>query len=179
MKQPDQLILAMQEGNEKAFARIYSRYSKALFGVINTIVDDTTISEELLQDVFVKIWNKASQFDTNKGRFFTWALNIARNTAIDYTRSKASKNAKKNLSTTNFVDIIKHTDTSLQKTTDTIGLRSFIEKLSPVCIKIIDLLYYKGYTQKDASETLEMPLGTIKTKNRNCIKELQKTLNLD
>ncbi|GEQ85917.1 RNA polymerase sigma factor SigK [Patiriisocius marinistellae] len=172
MRQPDELILEMQNGNEKAFARIYTLYSEALYGIVYSVVRDSDLAEETLQDVFIKIWNNSKSYDINKGRFFTWALNIARNTSIDATRSKAYKNSKKNLSTTNFVDIISSTD-NLNKKTNSIGIAKFVERLKPVCIKIIDLLYFKGYTQVDAAKELEMPLGTIKTRNRNCIKELQ------
>ncbi|MGJ8666345.1 MAG: RNA polymerase sigma factor [Patiriisocius sp.] len=172
MRQPDELILEMQNGNEKAFARIYTLYSEALYGIIYSVVRDSDLAEETLQDVFIKIWSNSKSYDIEKGRFFTWALNIARNTSIDATRSKAYKNSKKNLSTTNFVDIISSTD-SLNKKTNAIGITKFVERLKPVCIKIIDLLYFKGYTQVDAAKELEMPLGTVKTRNRNCIKELQ------
>lgn len=173
MRQPDELILEMQAGNEKAFARIYTLYSEALFGIVYSVVHDNDLAEETLQDVFIKIWNNRDSYNVEKGRFFTWALNIARNTSIDATRSKAFKNSQKNLSTTNFVDILAGSD-SLNRKTNAIGISKFVEKLKPVCIKIIDLLYFKGYTQKDAAENLEMPLGTLKTRNRNCIQELQK-----
>lgn len=172
MQQPNALILEMQNGNEKAFSRIYALYSEATFGIINSIVLDENVAEEVLQDVFIKVWNNASSYNINKGRFFTWLLNIARNAAIDSTRSKASKNSKKNLSATNFVNILFDTD-SLNQKTNAIGIRNFVDKLKPACIKIIDLLYFKGYTQADAAKTLEIPLGTVKTRNRNCIKDLR------
>jgi len=175
MEQPNSLITELQKGSEKAFSRIYELYSKAIFGVLHGIVNDEYLAEELLQDVFVKIWNNASSYSKEKGRFFTWILNIARNTAIDALRSKAFKNSQRNLSTDNFVDIIASTD-SLNRKTDAIGIKKFIDLLKPTCVKIIDLLYFKGYTQVDAAESLEMPLGTLKTRNRNCINELRKIL---
>lgn len=175
MEQPDTLIKAMQEGDEGAFSRIYTMYSEALNGVIFSIVQDEAIAEEVLQDVFVKIWNKSSTYTIGKGRFFTWILNIARNSAIDRTRSKSFKNAQKNLSTTNFVDILTSGD-NLNTKVNAIGIRKFVEALKPACIKIIDLLFFKGYTHADAAETLKIPLGTLKTRNRNCIKDLRKLI---
>jgi RNA polymerase sigma factor (sigma-70 family) len=172
MEQPNSLILEMQSGNEKAFSRLYSMYSEAIYGIIYSIVLDKDIAEEVLQDVFIKIWNSSKSYDINKGRFFTWILNIARNTAIDETRSKSFKNSKKNLSTTNFVDILSGTD-NLNRKTNAIGIKSFVNALKPVCIKIIELLYFQGFTQADASKELDMPLGTLKTRNRNCINELR------
>ncbi len=172
MEQPNSLILEMQNGNERAFSRIYALYSEAVFGIINSIVLDDNIAEELLQDVFIKVWDKASSYDINKGRFFTWILNIARNAAIDSTRSKASKNSKKNLNASNFVNILFDGDRLNQKT-NAIGIKKFVSKLKPACIEIIDLLFFKGFTQADAAKTLEIPLGTLKTRNRNCIKNLR------
>ncbi len=172
MEQPDLLILQMQQKNEKAFERLYTMYSEALHGIIYSIVLEETIAEEVLQDTFIKIWDNSEAYDVKKGRFFTWILNIARNTAIDKTRSKNYKNSKKNLTTTNFVDILTSYD-NLNSTTNAIGIKKFVDKLKPMCINIIELLFFKGYTQKDASEELEIPLGTLKTRNRNCLRDLR------
>ncbi len=172
MEQPNSLIIEMQNGNENAFSRIYSLYSEAIYGIIYSIVLDEGVAEEIMQDVFVKIWNNSKSYDIKKGRFFTWILNIARNSAIDETRSKSFKNSKKNLSTTHFVHILSTTD-NLNKSTNAIGIRKFVDALKPMCIKIIDLLYFKGFTQVDASKTLEIPLGTLKTRNRKCMNELR------
>lgn len=176
MEQPDSLILELKNGSEKAFSQIYDMYSRAIYGVLYNIIRDENDAEELLQDVFVKIWNNIATYAPEKGRFYTWMLNIARNAAIDKTRSKSFKNSQRNLSTENFVDIIATSD-SLNRLTNTIGIRKFVEALKPVCIKIIELLYFKGYTQADAAEALEMPLGTIKTRNRNCMNELRNMLD--
>ena len=172
MQQPNALIIEMQKGNEKAFSRIYSMYSEAINGIIYSIVLDSDVAEEVLQDVFVKVWDNSKFYDVNKGRFFTWLLNIARNTAIDITRSKSFKNSKKNLSNANFVDILSGSD-SLNQKTNAIGLRKYVDALKPMCIEIINLLFFKGFTQADAAKTLDIPLGTLKTRNRNCIKELR------
>ena len=172
MEQPNDLIIAMQNGDERSFSRLYTMYAQAIYGIIFSIVQDENIAEELLQDVFIKVWNNSKTYSVSKGRFFTWLLNIARNTAIDETRSKAFKNARKNLSTSNFVDILSSSD-SLNIKTNAIGIKKFVDALKPACIKIIDLLYFKGYTQAEASKTLDIPLGTLKTRNRTCINELR------
>ena len=104
-------------------------------------------------------------------------MNIARNAAIDKTRSKAFKNSNKNLDAQFFVDILVAGD-NLDSKTDAIGITKFVGKLADKCKKIIEFLYFKGYTQKEASEKLEMPIGTIKTRNRNCIGELRIMLNV-
>ena len=166
------LITKFQQKDEKAFEELYNMYGDSMHGVIYNIVRDNDIAEEIMQDVFIKAWNNSASYSAEKGRFFTWILNIARNAAIDKTRSKAFKNSKKNLDAEYFVDILQ-TSESLDDITDAIGIKKFVEKLAKKCIEVIELLYFKGYTQQEASEALDMPIGTIKTRNRNCIKELR------
>ncbi len=173
--QLETLISQFQQKDEKAFESLYNMYSESINGVIYNIVRDNDIAEEIMQDVFIKVWHNSSSYSPEKGRFFTWILNIARNAAIDKTRSKAFKNSKKNLDAEFFVDILENNE-NLNDKTDAIGISKYVKKLAKKCIKVIELLYFKGYTQKEASETLEMPIGTIKTRNRNCIKELREML---
>lgn len=120
----------------------------------------------------MKVWNNAERYDFEKGRFFTWLLNIARNTAIDKLRSKNFKNKRKNVDAKNFVDILE-SKTNFINTVDAIGLQKYISILKPICKKLIQLLFFEGYTQKETAEELKMPLGTVKTKNRACISKLR------
>jgi len=175
-EQPNEIIIKMQQGDERAFSKLYEMYSKSLYTVIYVIIKEPTITEEVLQDVFIKVWNNAEKYDIRKGRFYTWILNIARNAAIDKTRSKSFKNDGKTQHTDSFVDILKET-TNLNKQTDSIGIQTWIHKLKPMCIQIIDFLYFKGYTQAELAETTDTPLGTIKTRARACIKNLRELLN--
>lgn len=168
----EQTIIKFQQKDEKAFETLYNMYSDSMHGTIYNIVRDYSIADEVMQDVFIKAWHKADTYSSKKGRFFTWILNIARNAAIDKTRSKNFKKTKQNLNSDFFVDILETSD-SLDDKTDAIGIKNFVTKLGQKCKEVIELLYFKGYTQSEASDTLEMPIGTIKTRNRNCIKELR------
>ena len=171
----DLVVSNFQKKEEKAFEKLYFMYKDSIHGVIYNIVRDHHIAEEVMQDVFIKAWNNSSSYSSNKGRFFTWILNIARNAAIDKTRSKAFKNSRKNLDAEFFVDILE-THESLNDKTDAIGIKKLVAKLEKKCIEIIELLYFKGFTQKETSESLDIPIGTVKTRNRNCIKGLRQTL---
>ncbi|WP_194852389.1 RNA polymerase sigma factor [Nonlabens antarcticus] len=173
--QPDLLIARMQEGSEVAFTRIYERYQKALHGVIFAIVKKEDVAQEILQDVFIKIWKNADTYDSNSGRFFTWILNIARNASVDYLRSKRHKNSLKNLSSDNFVDIIV-SKSDLDEQTNTMFVKQWVEKLEPMCIKIIDVIFFKGFTFKDGAEELDMPSGTLKTRHRKCLNSLREMM---
>lgn len=173
----EELVARFQKKDEKAFEALYNMYSESMHGVIYNIVRNHDIAQEVMQDVFIKVWNNATSYSFEKGRFFTWILNIARNAAIDKTRSKSFKNSSKNLNADFFVSIIQNNE-SLDNQTDAIGIKKFVTKLAKKCIEVIELLYFKGYTQKEASETLAMPIGTIKTRNRKCINELRTMLDV-
>ena len=171
------LISKFQQKDQKAFEALYEMYNESMLGVIYNIVRDHDIASELMHDVFMKAWNNAHTYSAEKGRFFTWILNIARNTAIDETRSKTFRNSRKNQDAESFVDILQSSE-NLERKTDAIGIKKFVEKLAKKCIDVIELIYFKGYTQTEVSETLDIPIGTVKTRNRNCIKDLRTMLDL-
>lgn len=168
----DALVKQFQQKDINAFEKLYGMYSTSIHGVVYNIVKNSAISDELMQDVFIKAWNNAESYSSNKGRFFTWILNIARNAAIDKIRSKTFKQTKQNLDADFFVDIITSND-NLESKTDAIGIKKYVTQLSEKCKVIIEFLYFKGFTQKETAETLEIPVGTIKTRNRNCIQKLR------
>lgn len=168
----EQLVKNFQKKDVHAFETLYEMYHQNISGIVYNIVRDESIAQEVTQDVFLKAWNNADSYSKEKGRFFTWLLNIARNAAIDKTRSKSFHQQSKNLNADIYVHTIEDS-ASLESQTDAIGIRKFVNKLADTCKKLIDLLYFKGYTQKEVSEHLDIPLGTVKTRNRNCLKSLR------
>lgn len=171
----EQLIVLLKEKNENGFHYLYDHYSGALYGVILRIVQSKDYTEEIIQDVFVKIWNSIQQYDSSKGRFYTWMINIARNTAIDYLKSKSFQNELKNQSLPDFV----YNSAELSTTNDSsdfIGFNNVLESLESDKKELIDLAYYQGYTQNEISEKLKIPLGTVKTKMRNALMKLKDLL---
>lgn len=173
----EELLPLLLRKEERAFTLLYDMYSKSLFSIISNLISDREEAEDALQEVFVKIWKNIDSYHQSKGRLYTWMLNIARNTAIDKLRSKGFNNSQKNLSADNFVHLLDDSNTMTHKI-DSIGLREFVNKLKPKCIQLIDLLFFKGYTQQEASEELAIPLGTVKTQNRMCMNDLRNFLKL-
>tara|TARA_R110002126_G_scaffold271835_1_gene415876 strand:+ start:303 stop:836 length:534 start_codon:yes stop_codon:yes gene_type:complete len=170
--QLDLLVEQFKQKDPSAFEKLHGMYADNICGVINTIVKNDGIAQEICQDVFIKIWNNSESYNSSKGRFFTWILNIARNAAIDEIRSRSYKNEKKNLSADYFVGILQNKEEE-DSVVDTKGLRNLVKNLKEKCVQIIELLYFRGYTQKDAAEELDIPLGTVKTRNRSCISQLR------
>lgn len=169
----DELIVLIKKKDQRAFGYLYDHYSKALFGVIYAIVQDVEESEDVLQKSFLKIWDNFESYDVQKGRLYTWMLNIARNQAIDTTRSKHEKMKTKIRSSTNDVY---HLENKLSQTDDShnlLGFKGILEQLGKEHEAIIQLAYYEGYTQEEMSKKLNIPLGTVKTKVRQAILKLR------
>lgn len=171
--QQEDLVILIKNKDQKAFSYLYDNYSKALFGVIYNIIGDYEETEDLIQNTFIKIWNNFDSYDSSKGRLYTWMLNIARNIAIDYKRSKFSKNQNQNVSN-NVDDSMKRF--TVETSTDTIGLKDVVDKLNNESLVLIELAYYKGYTQQEICDELQIPLGTVKTKMRKALQVLKEML---
>jgi RNA polymerase sigma factor (sigma-70 family) len=172
----EELVLALRNHEKIAIEALYDMYSSSLFGVISRIVIDTATSEDVLQETFVKIWNSFSSYSTEKGRLFTWMVNVARNLAIDKIRSKDFKNQNKNQELENNVTFIDEQRNTIYQP-ELLGIRDLVQKLKPEQKSILDLVYFKGYTHVEAAEELGIPLGTIKTRLRMAIQELRKHFN--
>jgi RNA polymerase sigma factor (sigma-70 family) len=172
----EELVLALRQREKIAIDALYDMYSSSLFGVIIRIVNDTAIAEDILQDTFVKIWNSFSSYSTEKGRLFTWMVNIARNMAIDKIRSKDFKNQGKNQELENNVTFIDEQRNTVYKP-ELLGVKELVEGLKPEQKAILDLVYFKGYTHVEAADELGVPLGTVKTRLRMAIIQLRKYFN--
>jgi RNA polymerase sigma factor (sigma-70 family) len=172
----EELVLALRHREKIAVEALYDMYSSSLYGVIVRIVIDTAVAEDVLQDTFVKIWNSFSSYSAEKGRLFTWMVNIARNLSIDKIRSKDFKNQGKNQELENNVTFIDEQRNTEYKP-ELLGIKELVETLKPEQKSILDLVYFKGYTHVEAADELGVPLGTIKTRLRMAIIQLRKHFN--
>lgn len=171
----EELVSLLQSKNERVLAILYEKYSVALFGTIFRLLGNQALAEEQLQECFMKIWNYGATYDASKGRLFTWMLRIARNCAIDATRTKSFKQAKKNQDLETSVSIIERAN-SVELNTDDIGIQELIKQLNTKYAQIIDTIYFQGYTQAEAAERLSLPLGTVKTRTRKALELLKEFL---
>jgi RNA polymerase sigma-70 factor (ECF subfamily) len=171
----EELVQNLKALDKRAFALLYDNYGAALLGVINNLVNNNDEAENLLQDVFVKVWKYINRYDHTKGRLYTWLVTICRNTALNYLRSQ--ENIRK-------VEI-RNTETGVYtqrlitepKATDHIGLQKVVEKLEEKHRTVIDLIYYWGYTQQEVAKKLDLPLGTVKTRTRTALQLLKEQLS--
>lgn len=170
----EELVMQLQSRSQQAFSYLYDNYASALNGVIIRLVEDRELAEDILQEVFVKIWNNFSSYDTAKGRLFTWMINITRNLTIDTLRSKGYNKQQKISGDENSVS--NYADNTTAAKFDTLGIRKLLINLKPEQRSIIDMAYFNGYTQDEISKEMGIPLGTVKTRMRTAILELRKLL---
>jgi RNA polymerase sigma-70 factor, ECF subfamily len=165
------LIALIKQRHRQGYHLLYEQYAPLLYGLIYKMVRDTATAEDLLQETFIKIWKNIDQFDAGKASFVTWLMTIARYTAIDYIRSRTHRQQLKNQGLEN-VEYDSRGQFSMP-VAETAGLRNLVSALEPKYREVIELIYFKGYTQDEAAKALDLPLGTLKTRARYALQMLR------
>lgn len=168
MKDDLQLIKRLQNKDAQALSTVYDRYSGAIYGVIIRICKNEEKAQELLQETFLKIWQKADQYNPEKGKFFTWSYRIAKNLTLNSLRKPVKLIQKEN------IDVYK--DEEITETqVDTLELYGSLQKLEPHHQRALELVYFNGLTHREAHEEMDVPLGTFKSYIKQALKKLRET----
>lgn len=161
-----QNIKLLKEGDKSALYRLYEKYSGALYGVILRMCKEQDLAQEILQDTFIKVWQQIASYDPEKGRFYTWAYRIARNTTLNALRKKQ--------------DLIQNEDLGVYRDreaeaepADYSELNGMLRHLEPHHQLAIDLVYFKGMTHREAHEEMGVPLGTFKSYIQQALRNLR------
>jgi RNA polymerase sigma factor (sigma-70 family) len=170
----EELITLLKQQSKDAFNYLYTNYSGGLYGVIRKVIIDEQTAQDVLQEVFVKIWNNIDQYNPGKGRIYTWMINIARNAAIDKLRSKGEI-MKGKIHTAE--DAVYNVSAKTEQMTDSIGLKDAVAGLRQEYQVIVNLAYFKGFTMDEIAKTLDIPLGTVKTRMRAALQTLRQHFN--
>jgi RNA polymerase sigma-70 factor (ECF subfamily) len=173
----EELVERLRLKDRTALEYLYDHYAAAIYGVISRIVTKEAVAEEVLQDVFLKIWDKFASYDAAKGKLFTWMINIARNQAIDKTRSKEIVKDQKTSGIENLVSRVDNKE-YIEQRIDGIGVKDILKDLTAEQSFVVEHLYLKGYTQSELAEEFNIPLGTIKTRLRLAMQQLRMTLGV-
>lgn len=167
-----ELIILLKQRDNNAYSYLYDHYCNALFTLIISIVPDKNVASDILQEVFIKIYRKIDYYDSNKGRLYTWMLQIARNEAIDTLRSSQYKSQQNQQPLDNV-----YINGSVVQNIDEIGIKQFVNMLKTEYRELIDLSYFKGFTQEEIAQMLNIPLGTIKTRLRAALNQLKQIIS--
>lgn len=166
-----QITHLIRNRDEKGISLLYDKYANALYGVIERILNNPGLSEEVLSQTMLKAWNKIDSFDIQKSTLFTWLMAIARNSAIDKRRLKSFENNHKTDSISSPVYNIVATEAD--SNIDTLKILGLLDEKYKV---VLNKVYLEGYSQSEAAELLDIPLGTVKTRVRTAIQILREEL---
>ncbi len=165
-----EIVGLLQKGDKKAITLLYENYADTLFGVILKILNNEELAQDALQETFIKVWKKAKSYNADKAKLFTWLYRIAYNTAIDKVRSQSNKDSKEvQIEASN---VYKLTSKGLNQ--DVMDIKTHLKSIDKKYQIVINALFFEGMTQQEASDELEIPLGTIKSRLKIGLRELRK-----
>jgi len=168
------LIQRLYARDEQAMALFYKQYQRALYQVIWRLTRHHELAEDILQESMLKFWLSFATYDASRGRLFTWALNISRNLAIDRLREPRHRDARRTLSlSADFDHLVEATTFQPEH----IGVRDWLSLLPASDRELMEVLYLKGNTHVEASEYLQLPLGTVKSRVRRIVKTLARAVS--
>ena len=172
-----ELIERLHRRDPQALAELYDRYGKLVYSIILRIVRDAAIAEDLVQETFLRVWNRVQGFDAGKGSIGPWLLAVARNRAIDYLRSASGRerNATE-FEETDHPALYTEMEHDILTSDAARHVKAAMEKLSPNQRQVIELAYFEGLSQTEMAERLGQPLGTVKTWVRTALKNLRDEL---
>jgi RNA polymerase sigma-70 factor, ECF subfamily len=173
------LLGRLQRREPQALAELYDRYGGMVFRLVVRIVRDTGIAEDLVQETFLRAWNRASAFDAERGAAGPWLMAIARNRALDHLRAQGRF-------TNNSVELneTEHPSLFVDFPSDALNfdmarqVKRAMERLSSQQRETIELAYFEGMSQSEIAERMDQPLGTIKTWMRRAMIQMRENMGL-
>lgn len=171
-----ELLRAVAGGDEQALSALYDRYRLILFGLILRILHSQPEAEDVLQEVFLQVWRRASDFDEARGRPFTWLVTLARSRAIDRLRALGSRDRTATEATRAVPESIADAADDAVKSEQGEIVRRALLELSEEQRRTLVLAYFEGLTQSEIAARLATPLGTVKTRMRSGMIRLRELL---
>ncbi|ARI78922.1 RNA polymerase sigma factor [Halobacillus mangrovi] len=172
-----ELYLRLFDGDKQALELLYDKYEKLLYSFVIKLSGDQTLAEEVLQEVFIKIWTHKATYDESKGKFSSWIVTITRYTAIDLIRKYKKHNVALKEETDVPEEETETTEDIVEWKEQGEQIRIAVKYLSEEQKQMVDLFYFKGLSQREIAEQTSIPLGTVKGRIRLALKHLKKQLS--
>lgn len=161
------LVLGLISKSPEALAIAYDRYGSMVYSILIRITRNPSISEDLTQEAFLRVWTRSREFDMAKGKLGVWIVAITRNLAIDFVRSAQHRTSvgiqPQSLIRSDAEIAFADVDVS----------RKMLASLTSVQREILELAYFEGCSQKEIAERLKTPVGTIKSRMRAALQQLR------
>lgn len=177
----ERLVEALEVRDERALETLYDRYGDYVYSVCLRMVADVQLSEDLAQEVFLRLWRRPDLYDTGRGKFVTWLLSVARNRAIDERRSRGRRFRHESPPSESSEEILEAIPASESRdvavvSEERVVVQKALANLPPEQRLAIQLAYFGGYTQQEIAEGLRQPLGTVKTRIRLGLQKLRQLM---
>ena len=170
------LLKAIAGKEEKALSQLYDRYRVVLFGLLVRILNNREEAEDVLQELFLQVWHRAGDYDSNRGRPFTWLVTLARSRAIDRLRSVASRERVATESAREATEEVSDAVADAVRSEQRGIVTSALSQLPEEQQRALVLAYFDGLTQSEIADRLGAPLGTVKTRMRAGMIKLREML---
>lgn len=176
-KSAGDLLARLQRRDPQALAELYDQYGRMVFGLILRIVQDYAAAEDLVQETFLRVWNRAGGFDSEQGAVGPWLLAIARNRAIDYIRYRGRRpEASLELNETENPALFAGVQSDPLEFDTVRQVKTALGKLSKAQREAIELAYFEGMSQTEIAERMGQPLGTVKSWMRRALQQMREEL---
>ena len=177
------LMQLIAQARPEALGELYDRYSRMVFGLAINAVGDAATAEEITQDVFVRVWERAGQYRADRAKVSTWLTSIARHRAIDQLRRQSVRPEGASLA---WADVSPEAEPSGDGPEQNVELRiqqhrvrAAVALLPDEQKQVLALAYFQGYSQTAIAEALGLPLGTVKTRVRLAMDKLREALQAE
>ncbi len=162
------LMRLVAQGDEQAFAQVYDALSPSVYGLVLRVLRDPAQSQEVAQEVMVDLWRQATRFDPDKGSVKGYVLTMAHRRAVDRVRSaQASTDRELRVGQASQEREFDEVAEAVENRLEVQQVRRALRVLTELQREAVQLAYYGGYTHREVSELLDVPLGTVKTRLRD------------
>jgi RNA polymerase sigma-70 factor (ECF subfamily) len=176
----EELIHAIIEGKSSALGELYDRYGRLVYSLSYQVVGDSSTAEEITQEVFLQVWNKAGTYQSLQGKVVTWLTSVARHKAIDSLRRKGARPEGHQIGfeTEEELDLVDPVgvEDQVENSQRSQAIRRAIAHLPPDQQRALSLAYFKGMTHQEVADLIGEPLGTVKTRIRLAMLKLRQML---
>lgn len=175
----EERVALVAQGDRRAMEQLYEQYERLVYSFALRIICDPHLAEEVVQDVFVRVWKQASRFDPARGRFSSWLINMTRNLTIDRVRSSRSRG---------MIPLVRPDESEIplqdaaapdlaDAAVTALHVRDAINLLSAEQREALDLAYWHGLTHAEIARRTRTPLGTVKSRLHHALMKLRTALN--
>jgi RNA polymerase sigma-70 factor (ECF subfamily) len=168
----EKLVDRISMGDDQALSELYDRYARPVYTMGIRLLGDTHLAEELVQDAFTSVWRRATTFDPNRASFATWLYRVARNRAVDLNRRRRTRPISVGEEHLRGVSGGPEPEAGV----DGWDMARALSSLPSEQREVLTMAYFEGLSQREISQRIDLPLGTVKSRTTAALKRLRRAL---